>query len=181
MPELLDLDEIIASLRALAQELGPGTQQHVVVLVGGAVMALHGLRPATRDVDSARHLDGELLAAAARVARQRELPEGWLNARALPWRPQTLYEEVCAVVTEHPRLLVLAAPLREVFLMKLISLRARDTADLADLWPHAGFATPEDAVTVLYEQAYPGEDPDPYLAEFLRGLVAPSGNDESSS
>lgn len=60
MPELLGPEDILASLRELAEELGPGRHQHVVVMVGGAVMALHGMRLATADVDSARQLDDEL-------------------------------------------------------------------------------------------------------------------------
>lgn len=132
-------------------------------------MALHGLRETTRDVDSVAPLKEELRLAAQRVARRRGLdPTHWLNAAAAAWRPQTLREQDCEVFLNHPRLLVLGAPLREVFLMKLISLRVRDADDLPTLWPHTGFATPQEAVAVLYDQAYPAELPDEYLAAFLR-------------
>lgn len=72
MPELLDRDENVGSLGALADELGPGSQQRLV-LVAGALMALHGLRQSTRDVDSVRRLQSELVDAAQRVAVSRGL------------------------------------------------------------------------------------------------------------
>lgn len=168
MPELLDRDAILASLEALSDELGPGRHQHVVVLVGGAQMTLHGLRRSTHDVDSARRLDEELVGAAQRVAHARELRADWLNAGPLPWRPQTLHDAECEVVFESPRLRVLGAPLRQVFLMKLISNRARDIADIPLLWPHSGFSTADEAVEHLYSSAYPAEDRDEFLAQWLR-------------
>lgn len=172
MPDLFDRQGILDALQELAAELGSGSSQHTVVLAGGSLMALHGLRAATRDVDSVSMLDAELRRAAERVAVRRGLEPGhWLNASAAAWRPRTLHEQDCDVVLDHPRLLVLAAPLREVFLMKLVSLRVRDAEDLPTLWPHAGFTTPEEAVAVLYTQAYPAERPDEHLAEFLRGKL----------
>jgi hypothetical protein len=149
MPDLLDRDAILDSLHDLAVELGPGRHQHVLVLVGGAQLTLHGLRPSTRDIDSARPLDVELVQAAERVAARRSLRQGWVNAGPLPWRPATLRDGDCEVIVDHPRLRVLGAPLRQVFLMKLISTRVRDSADVALLWPHSGFATPEEAVRHL--------------------------------
>jgi hypothetical protein len=171
LPELLDRDGILDSLAALAQELGSGRHQHVLVLVGGAQMTLHGLRSSTHDVDSARRLDAELVGAAQRVAHARALRADWLNAGPLPWRPQTLVDAECEVVFESPRLRVLGAPLRQVFLMKLVSNRARDIADIPLLWPHSGFATAEEAVEHLYVHAYPGEDRDPHLAQWLRDVA----------
>ncbi len=172
MPDLLAAQDILEALRELADELGPGPARHTLVLAGGSVMALHGLRAATRDVDCVAQLDKELKAAAGRVGQRRGLEPGhWLNASAAAWRPQTLHEADCQVVLDHPRLLVLGAPLRQVFLMKLVSLRVRDADDLAVLWPHAGFATPEQAVAALYGQAYPGEEPDEHLADFLRAKL----------
>lgn len=55
--------------------------------------------------------------------------------------------------------------------MKLASTRLRDQDDLPALWPHAGFVSPEEAVAHLYEHAYPDLDPDPYLVQWLAGLV----------
>ncbi len=171
MLDLLDRQGILDCLRVLADELGPGRHQHVLVLVGGAQMTVHGLRPSTRDLDSVRRLDAELVQAAQRVAQRRSLRQNWLNAGPLSWRPATLRDEDCEVVFEHPRLRVLGAPLREVFLMKLISTRTRDSADVPVLWPYSGFGTPEEAVQHLYAHAYPAETPDPYLVDWLRGQV----------
>ena len=55
--------------------------------------------------------------------------------------------------------------------MKLVSLRVRDAEDLPTLWPYAGFATPEEAVALLYAEAYPVERPDEHLAGLLRGKL----------
>jgi len=80
VPDLLDRRGILAALRELTVELGPGAGQHVVVVAGGSLMALHGMREATRDVDSVAHLDAELRSAADRVAASRGLEAGhWLT------------------------------------------------------------------------------------------------------
>ncbi len=172
MREELDREEILASLSELAGELGVGNSQHVVIVAGGSLMALHGLRDTTRDVDSLARMDDELCQAADRVALRRDLEPGtWLNASAVAWRPLTLREADCTIVLDHPRLLVLAAPLREVFLMKLLSTRARDSDDLPALWPHAGFSSAAEAIACLYDQAYPWADRDPYLQVYLEGVI----------
>ena len=68
-------------------------------------------------------------------------------------------------------IVVLGAPLRQVFVMKLFAARARtrDHDDLVALWPRCGFASAEEAVE-LYRAAYPHEAEDPHLVEYVRGL-----------
>ena len=74
------------------------------------------------------------------------------------------------VVRDHPRLLVLGLSLDQVFVMKLFAGRAVDTDDLRQLWPHTSFGTAAAAVTA-FEAAYPHEDPDPNLADWLDSVV----------
>lgn len=52
--EPLRADMILRYLGEIANELGPEGQQHVVLVVGGSLLALHGLRDTTLDIDSVR-------------------------------------------------------------------------------------------------------------------------------
>ena len=65
-------------LHEVADELTVGSE-HIVIVVHGALLALHGLRESARDVDSVQRLDEELAAAVARVASRRDLASRWLN------------------------------------------------------------------------------------------------------
>lgn len=87
-------------------------------------------------------------------------------------RPQTFVQADCEVLLDRPRLLVLGAPLRQVFMMRLFAgrVRTRDYDDLVALWPECGFDSAEEAVE-LYRDPYPHEAEDPYLVEYVRGLV----------
>ena len=51
---------------------GSDCPQHTLILVGGSLLAWHGLREATLDVDSVLRLGAELSAAAALVAGFRQ-------------------------------------------------------------------------------------------------------------
>lgn len=166
----LDAATIREYLYELAHELPAGGHQRTVVLVGGAVLAWVGLRETTMDVDSASRLDDEVRAAVARVAARHDLDQGWLNDRAAGFAPVTLHEEECAVLSEHPRLRLLAAPLAQVFLMKLFAARERDWDDLVALWPTCGFTNVDQVVSTFYA-AYPHEERDPYLHRHVRAII----------
>lgn len=115
-----------------------------------------------------------LKVAAATVARRHGLPETWLNDRAAMFRPATLRAVDCDTLLDRPQLLVLGAPLRQVFLMKLNAYREPDRDDLVRLWPHAGFTSPAQA-SEEFELAYPHLDRDPYLIDLIAQLAAASG------
>lgn len=169
--KLLDAEQIKGLLIDVAAELPPKGPQHVIVVVGGALITWHGFRENTRDVDSVRRFDMELQVAAAAVASRHQLDSNWLNARAAAFRPQTLREEECEVLADAPRLRVLGAPLRVVFAMKLFASRGRDYPDLRAIWRQCGFSTAEEAVAFFYE-SYPFEEQDPYLEEHVRTMIA---------
>jgi hypothetical protein len=61
--EHLNSSTIQQYLAEVADELPVDGTQRVVVLVGGALLAWHDLRDATRDVDSGSRLDSEIVAA----------------------------------------------------------------------------------------------------------------------
>lgn len=166
----LDREAIVAHLRDVADTLAAVGPRHTVVVVGGSLLALHGLRRTTVDVDSVRRIDTELRAAIASVARLRDLAPAWLNDSAAAFRPSTFDEAECEELLTQGRLTVLGAPLRQVFVMKLNAARARDHDDLVVLWQACDFETAEEAVE-MYRNAYPHEADDPYLINFVRGLA----------
>lgn len=171
MPEpLLDARSIHEHLAEVAGELPAGGAQRTVKRVGGAAMAILGLRDATRDVDSIERLDATLRDAIERVARRHGLAPKWLNDSAAPFRPTGLDPRACAVLLDHPALRVLTAPADQLFLMKPYAARAVDTQDIAAIWPLCSFTSPDDAVEAFYA-AYPLEEPDEYLADFVRSIT----------
>lgn len=173
MAEALTKRTILAYLAELAEELGPGTHQHMIIVVGGSLLALHDLRLTTADIDSVSRLEAELRQAADHIADRHDLERGrWLNDNAAIFVPTTLTTDLCDVRLAHPRLLVLGAPLKHVFLMKLSSPRTRDVDDLRVLWPACDFASPEEAAA-MWHAAYPHEEADPYLADYIRDRVRP--------
>jgi hypothetical protein len=100
----LDSVAIGRYLHEVADEL-PADAQHTVIVVGGALLALHGLRDSTRDVDSVQRLDEQLAAAVARVAGRHDLAPKWLNdvdafCAAYP------LEEADELLAEHIRRIV---------------------------------------------------------------------------
>ena len=65
---VLDGDAIKRLVTEVADELA-GTEQHTIVVVGGSLLAWHGLRETTRDVDSIRRIDDDLRDAVRRSGR----------------------------------------------------------------------------------------------------------------
>ena len=166
----LDASDIQRLVGEVADELLEEEPQRTVIIVGGALLALHGLRAATRDVDSARRLDDGLARAVARVAARHGLAPKWLNDSAAPFLPATFREDECDLILERPSLRVLGAPLDQVFLMKLYASRAIDTDDLAVIWPGCSFESAEAAAEAFYE-AYPLVERDPFLPRHIAGNV----------
>lgn len=112
MPDVpLDRNAILAHLTDLADELGSDGPSHIVVVVGGSLLALRNLRAATTDVDSISRLDEELTAAIAAVGTRHGLSARWLNDSAAMFRPFTFNDDACEVVLRRGRLTVLGAPL----------------------------------------------------------------------
>ncbi len=161
MPERpLEAHEIAAYLHEVADELADH-ERHTIVIAGGALLAFHQLRSTTADVDAIRQLPAAVRRAAQVVAQRHDLSPTWLNDSASAFRPDTLADSDCEVLVDHPRLRVLGAPLRQVFLMKVDAARTRDFDDLVALWPLCGFTSATQAATE-YREAYPDAPDDPY-------------------
>ena len=176
---LLDGETIKALIVEVAAELDDQTQRTIIV-VGGSLLAWHGLRDATEDVDSIRPLDDALRDAAKTVAARHGLAANWLNDHAAPWAPATLDADACEVLFEQGKLRVLGLPLRDVFLMKLNRGDPPDLVDMRSVWPLVcdEFASVAEVMTAYYA-AFPNEDPedDLYLGELVVTELAKGGFD----
>lgn len=174
--ELFSGDRIRTLLIEVANQLDPAKSQSTVLLVGGSILAWHGLRLATEDVDTTLKIDAELRAAIKRVAHSHQLDVNWLNDHSSPWHPHTLHPEDCEVLINHPRLLVLGAPLTAVFLMKLNRSQPQDVVDMLTLWPIVAddFSTAR-AVSKAFYAAFPLEEFDEYLEIEIVDLARRAG------
>ena len=173
---LLDGDTIRRLLTEVADELASGPQR-TLIIVGGSLLACHGLRDATHDVDSIRALDHEVRDAVQHVAQRHRLTDKWLNDSARAFTPATLDTADCEVLLDTPSLLVLGAALHDVFLMKLARADPADLADMRAIWPHIRNRFPTAAaITAAFYAAYPLEDRDPYLDAFIVDELARAGH-----
>ena len=163
-------DQILSYLHEVATELDPTGVQHVIVVVGGALLAVRGLRDSTMDIDSVRRIEPELQKAINSVAHRHGLSPHWVNSAASAFTPDTLEIARCFTLKDHPRLLVLGAPLDQVFVMKLHAARDRDREDLVRLWAAGVFDSPQAAVDA-YWNAYPDAAPDEYLVSYVEALA----------
>lgn len=169
----LDWDQIEAYLVEVGTELQHRGLVRSIVVVGGAYVASRGVRSSTTDVDTIDELDDELRAVVATVAERHGLEPDWLNDRARPWRPVTFDPGTCETILHTGGLQVLAPPPDIVVVMK-ISAGGRtpnDALDLRALWSVTRFTHPEQAVTAFHA-AYPHEEPDPHLADWIRTVIA---------
>lgn len=155
----------------LADSLAPSERRDIVV-VGGSLLALHGLRDSTADVDSLTPLDEILREHIAEIAANHDLRDDWLNDHAAPFSPLGLTTQQCDVLFEHRGLRVLGVPLPLVFLMKIDRAQEQDVADMVRLWPVVR-STFRDLRHVVdeYAAAYPNAREDPYLEQFLAEVV----------
>jgi len=173
---LLDGSSIERLVREVAEELPATEPQRVLVIVGGSLLAWHGLRQSTEDVDSVRRLDDALRAAVRAVASRHGLSPEWLNDRATAFAPVTLDLADCDVLLEHPSLRVLGMPLRELFLMKVRRSDPADLNDIRTLWPHIeqDFASATEVVAAFH-RAFPDEPTDEFLGVFIVDELAKGG------
>lgn len=175
----LDGEQIRALVSEVADELdATGGDAHTIIVVGGSLLAWRGLREATEDVDSIRRLDDELRRAVGAVAARHALSLGWLNDHAAAFAPQGLDVDACDVLLDRPRLRVLGAPMRAVFLMKLNRSLPQDLEDMRSVWPliRDEFATATEIVEAFFE-AFPAEPDDEHLANFVVDELAKGGYD----
>lgn len=169
-PRLLDAQLIHDALMEVANSLKPDGPQQTLLLVGGAVLALEGLRDMTEDIDSISLFRADMSSTIAEVANKLNLHSKWLNNAARAFAPEAIDHSSCVVVLEHPQLRVLAISKRQLFLMKIDEARERDIQDLMLLWSHTGFQH-VDEVLREYELAYPHAQRDEFLGAWIQQII----------
>jgi hypothetical protein len=162
--------EIHRLLSEVAERLGADGPPYTLVVVGGSLLALHGLR------DTVSRLDAQLRAAIAAVAAAHDLDVDWCNDHAAPFVPATFDVSTCETILEQGRLAVLGAPLRDIFTMKLYRNLPNDRDDMVALWPALGFSSAQEAADA-YIAAFPHAPEDPYLAELIVAIARRAGHD----
>jgi len=95
-------DQIGALVDEVAEEMPELAERQVVIVVGGSLLAWHGLRTTTADVDTVARVEAELASAVRRVADRHGLAPKWLNDGALPsgHKPWTKAHVKCCLITQ---------------------------------------------------------------------------------
>lgn len=146
MPDPLDADLLLASLRELGELLEAATGPINIVLIGGgAGLLLGALDPArtTADCDVvAVEPDSvweSVRSCAAQVAIQRRLPESWLNrdSAAFAWMLPLGWRNRCQMLHQFGPLRVHVISRQDLIASKIISApkRPQDLEDLRQLKP----------------------------------------------
>ena len=177
--------ELIELLETLSQRLRRKRAVARLYVIGDACMALaYGRGRSTADID-ARIDTGHtaLTEAAHEIARERGLPQSWLNEQAtsaIPRRPdrraQTLYES--------PHLVVTGASAEYLLAMKLEAGRDKDVEDIAYLLDRLKIEESDEALAI-HEAALPDSERRAQARALLSalatkppGLAPPTGSTE---
>lgn len=162
---MLDRDQILEALQALADTLHAKDIEGRIFVVGGAAMALaFDARRSTRDVDALFHPKSEVYDAARRVASDLGLPEDWLNDAVKGYVPGV--DPSAIPVFEKPGLAVSAASARFMLAMKLRAARVElDATDIEFLANLLGLRSVEEVLQVGVERF--GEEGLPVRARYL--------------
>lgn len=166
-PEILDL------LRLLADRLERQSLKGEMYVVGGAAIALaYDERRSTRDIDAVFEPKSAIYDAAAAIAAERGLAEGWLNdaVKGFLTRPD---DEAIAVL-DLPGLSVATASPRIILAMKVLAHRpGEDDEDVRLLAGQLGLTTSAEILAVATE-VY-GDRLDPGARFFVEELFPEGG------
>lgn len=163
---------IVSALEALGKELTSVGVRGQIFIVGGAAMALaYSTRRVTKDIDAVFEPKNAIYAAAARVAEDLGLPEGWLNDAVKGFMPNA---------DEHPRPIpdvvgieVTTASPRYLLAMKLMAMRfGEDEDDIEILLRECGVSSAQEALD-LVKHIYPLQEPPAKTRFFLEELLGP--------
>ncbi|MFB2557057.1 DUF6036 family nucleotidyltransferase [Herbiconiux liangxiaofengii] len=142
-------------LRALLDELGERIQRRGesvdAYLVGGTAMAIGlGSRRATEDVDGWFKPFAVVEREAAEMARERGLPDGWINQRAFAFMSFEI-DDTDARSIEIGGLHVRIASPRFLLAMKMAAGRLKDHDDIVALIRHLEIVDPDEIVELTFE------------------------------
>jgi hypothetical protein len=129
---LLDADQVRTLLTDLGERLAARGIEARLFLVGGAAMALaYSRRRVTRDLDAVFEPKREIYEEAAKLARERGLPEDWLNDSVKGVLPDKVQPVEGTSSFSAPGIHVGVASPEYLFAMK--AMAARQEADGDDL------------------------------------------------
>jgi len=162
--------EILDLLHLLADRLARQGLQGEMYVVGGAAIALaFDERRSTRDIDAVFEPKRAIYDAAAEIANERGLPEGWLNDAVKGFLSGP--DEAATPVLELPGLRVATASPRILLAMKVLAHRpGEDEADVRLLAGQLGLTASSDVLAVAAE-VY-GDRLDPAARFFVEELFA---------
>ena len=143
--------EIVELLRKLAERLDARGLEGEMYVVGGAAIALaFDERRSTRDVDAVFEPKRAIYDAAAEMAAELDLPEGWLNDAVKGFLSEP--DDGATPVLELPGLRVATASPRILLAMKVLAHRAgEDDADVRLLAGQLGLTTASAVLAVATE------------------------------
>ena len=146
---LLSRAELLELLDALAERLRRRRTVARLYVIGGACMALaYGRNRSTTDID-ARIETGHsaLLEACHEIARERGLPQSWLNEQATSAIPRTP-DRRAQTLYESPHLRVTGASAEYLLAMKLEAGRDKDIEDITYLLERLTIKTSDEALAI---------------------------------
>ncbi len=162
---------IVEALQALGAELTREGVRAQIFIVGGAAMALaYSTRRVTKDVDAVFEPKQTVYAAAAKVAEELGLPEGWLNDAVKGFMPGP--DDAPRPVPAIQGIEVTTASPRYLLAMKLMAMRfGEDDQDIEILLRECDIHSAGEALAVL-EQVYPAKEPPAKTRFFLEELLS---------
>jgi hypothetical protein len=148
-----DVQELLGEL---AERLNASGVTAQINIIGGATVGFYVKRSATLDIDATFRPSGEISEVVHAMARERGLPEDWLNERAkgfIPFNNQDEFE----IVLEQGTVTISIAQPRLLLAMKLRANRGpRDVPDVLALIAVCGLRSYEQ-VARLYEDYHAQE------------------------
>jgi len=161
--------EILKALQALGDELSGQDVHGQIFIVGGAAMALaHSTRRVTKDIGAVFEPKSSIYEAAARVAENLGLPEGWLNDAAKGFMPGK--DKNPRPVPDIEGIEITTASPQYLLAMKLMAMRfGEDDEDIEILIHECRLHNAQEALELL-ERMYPSGEPLPKTRFFLEEL-----------